>query len=641
MRRLVTFLGSLAMVTALVASIPAPAAAAGGEGETWPAFTESSSCGAQRITTPLAEAPGGFGADTLLRGPYAEFFGRTVQQVRDQFVPWRIPGSSVSLNAHERMLPALDLAQESLEDAIAAGNEYRIRGSATSATAARTIAGTVRISRHTFGIAFDFNSDANPYRDDNTLITDMPPWWIESFLEAGFCWGGTWIGSKDAMHYAWKGPAFSGYDRLPLPYEPLTDPVPLTRRAATVPIAPQAVAGTFATLLVDIDTNAAVDIVRLVETDQGVLIDSSVASRGHNACSSRRSLVAGLGSLPERALAIDFGDWDGLGGNDLWLVTDERGSLRLTVRWAFGGYAAETSVVTGVPTPSPDAWISTADWDVDGSLDLFVIDEGSLDVWAIDPDTGVTELLHQATIPTPDGARFLLGDVDIDNRPDLWTLTTDEVFVAPASDGYASNSSIGTPTGLPSRILDAAASDYDGDGRPDLVVFDGAVKHVWLGNTRLADGLPLETWFEYPDSDCEAGERTWQRSDLRYSRSGWVAEGSYEWRRANGFPTGCDPEDETCRPPLVTKSAFLEFLAWIDGLDARAGDSRTAAARAVTAAGYPTPCAPQDRQCLSAPMLMSDVSSYFGQFLAARSIAAPQPHRWIVSEAVPRHSGPS
>ena len=408
MDRLVALAVSLAVAVAILAATD-PAQATGGEGEAWPTFTESSSCGAQRITTPLAVKPGGFSTSTVLRGPYAGFFGRTVQEVRDRSRSWRIPGSGVSLNAHERVLPALDLVDRSLEAAIANGEEYRIRGSGTSATAARTIGGSVRMSRHTFGIAFDFNAPANPYRADNRLITDMPAWWVESFQNAGFCWGGTWIGSKDAMHYAWMGPAFSGYDELPLPYDPLTEPRPLAERAAIVPIVPQALSGTLTTVLTDLDSNGAVDVVRLVETRDGLLIDSSSSARGHNACSSRRALVAGLGSLPRRALALDFGDWEGRGGNDLWMVTDENGRLRLTVRWGYGGFAAETSVVTDVPTPSADSWISSADWDVDGSLDLYVADDGRLTVWAIDPNTGTTTQLHKAQVATDD-VRFLLAE---------------------------------------------------------------------------------------------------------------------------------------------------------------------------------------------------------------------------------------
>lgn len=613
----------------------APARATGGEGEAWPNFTESSSCGAQRVPTPLALRPGGFRLETLLRGPFANMFGRSVEDLRSDLVRWTIPGSNKVLLAHERMIPALDRVDSTIEAAIARGRTYGIRSNTTSATAARTIAGEVRISRHTFGTAFDINTHANPYREDNELITDMPEWWVEAFLDAGFCWGGLWIGSKDSMHLAWQGPAFSRYDTLPLPYEPLTKPARLGQRANTVTVIPDELDGTYATLLVDADGNGAADVVRLVEGPDGLIVDVSVASRGHNACSARRSVVAGLGSLPARALATGFGDWDGRGGQDLWLMTDEDGLLRLTVRWAFGGYSAETAVTTEVPTPSASSWVSTGDFDVDGSLDLFVIDDDELSVWAVDPDTGTTSLLHRTSNPHPRAEHHMLGDADLDNRPDLWSIDGDTVIVATAASGYRTSTSHGRPAGLPGRILDAVASDYDGDGRTDLVVFDGRTKQVWLANTPLPDGLPFETWFEYPDSECEEGEPTWDRQELRFSTSEWIAVGSYEWRDKHGFETGCDPSEDDCEPPDVTGTSFAEFLAWIDGLDPGSDKEGFAAVKAVEEANYVFPCSSRDQACLGSRLLRAQVSTYFGQFLADRRGDVPQPHRWVLPKPAP------
>ena len=361
--------GLTAILTCLlVATVAiAPAGATGGEGEAWPSFTESSSCGSQRVSTPLAVEPGRFGTETLLRGPFADMFGRSVKELRADLIRWEIPGSSEVLLAHERMQPALTLVDNAIERFQESEDAYGIRNETTYATAARTIAGSVRISRHTFGTAFDINSDANPYRGDNQLVTNLPDWWIESFLDAGFCWGGLWIGSKDAMHFAWQGPAFSGISALPLPYAPLTVATPIRRKAAAVAVIPRQLPATASTVLADADGNGAIDVIRLTRGIDGLIVDASVASRGHNACSARRSVVSGLGRLPESAHSSGFGDWDGRGGQDLWFVGDDDGHLVLTVRWAFGGYAAETRAATDVPTPSPTAWISTGDFDVDGA----------------------------------------------------------------------------------------------------------------------------------------------------------------------------------------------------------------------------------------------------------------------------------
>ena len=336
------------------------------------------------------------------------------------------------------------------------------------------------------------------------------------------------------------------------------------------------------------------------------------------------------GRCPGRRLASGFGDWDGRGGQDLWFVDDADGRLALTVRWAFGGYSAETQTVTSVPTPPESAWISTGDFDADGRLDLFVVDGTSITVWQVDPDTGQTTALLDAANPRPGASHYMLGDEDLDNRPDLWWLAAGELGVVRAADDYVGGGVTHRPEELPVRILDSVMADYDGDGHVDLIAFDGRTKHVWLANTLLPDDLPLETWFEYPDADCEDNEPTWNRQDLRFSTSGWIAEGAYEWRSRAGFPVGCNPEDETCQIPTVTGASLAEFMAWIDGLEPGSADPSNAAAAAVDRAGYRLPCASDDEACLAAPMLRAEVSSYFGQFLAERRGDVPEPHRWVL-----------
>jgi len=614
-----------------------PAGATGGEGEAWPSFTESSSCGAQRVTTPHAEDRGWMEGGELLRGEFAAMFGRTVDQVRSSLVRWEVPGSSEVLTIHDRALPAFERAASNLEASLAAGAEYRIDPASTFAAAARTIGGNWRISRHTFGIAIDVNSRSNPNRSDNTLVTDLPEWWVDAFLDAGFCWGGLWIGSKDAMHFAWQGPAFSGYEALPLPYEPLTDAVPFTLASARVRVVPPAPRGTFTTVLADADGNGALDVVRLADTDDGLLVDASVASRRHGACSSRQSLVAGLGGVFRDAHTVGFGDWDGRGGKDLWAVSDDDGALRLTVRWAYGGYSAETSTLTGVPTPSEDAWVSTGDYEGDGQLDLFVVDGERLRVWSVDPDRGASATLLSTANPMPGASVYFLGDADLDLHPDLWGIDSGAVQVARASNGYARVTDEHRPIGLPQRVEDAAASDYDGDGRADLVIFDGFSKRVWLGNSFLPDGLPLEVWFEVPpeESECDAPLVVSGPSAQVFSSSGRVAEGAYEWRSAHGFAVGCDPADEGCESPIVTGTSLAEFFSWVDGLSPAPGDADLAAAGAVIRAGYELPCTLDDPGCWGEPVLRTAMSYYFGRFLDDRRGGTPQPHRWVRPVAVP------
>jgi len=266
------------------------------------------------MSPPRANESGWLDSDTLLRGEFAAMFGRSVKQVRKNLVRWTIPGSTKVLAVHRAMLPALEQASEQINATIAGGDQYVIDGRSTFSAAARTIGASKRISLHTFGNAFDVNSLRNPFRGDNELVTDMPDWWVQSFLDAGFCWGGLWIGSKDAMHFAWQGPAFSGYTQPPEPYAPLTEAVPFVHPAASIRVEPQAVGTTIATVLTDIDNNGAIDVVRITDRGPDLLIDASVASRRHNACSSRRSLVAGIGDLARSSVALGFGDLDGRGG---------------------------------------------------------------------------------------------------------------------------------------------------------------------------------------------------------------------------------------------------------------------------------------------------------------------------------------
>lgn len=637
MRRLgIVVAGIVAM-----AILPSPALATGGEGDAWPSVNESSGCGASYTRSPHTGEGGWLSTDSLIRGPWGALFGRTVQQVRDDTVLWSVPGSSERLQVHERMIPALEQVEASLLAQMSRGDDYSVNPATTYSFAARTIGGNTRMSRHGIGDAFDINADRNPFRGDNRLITDLPDWWVRAFEEAGFCWGGRWFGRKDTMHFSWMGPMFSGDVSLPSPYAPLTDAVPFGPRAASVPVVPEPLGGTFNSVLADVDPNGAVDVVHVARMGRDIVIDVSRASGAHDACSLSRYVAADASSPDADILASGFGDWDGRGGQDLWLVEDEDGFLRLTVRWRHGSFSAETVAATAVPTPGPDAWISTADYERDGSLDLFVVSGRRLTVWAVDPDTGDTSKVMAADLRIPTSGQVMLGDRDGDERPDLWVLAGETLHIATAASRYRA-SSADTVLAVPSVVVDAAAADYDGDGRDDLIVYDGDTKHAWLGNTLLSDGKGLEVWFESPEAGCEEGRPTWDELGIRFGVSGRVNHGAVEWWTRWEFDAPCDPtvEDNVhCLPRPTTAGELAAFLAWSLDLPAL-DDGPEAAANALRVAGIAAPCRSGDVECWQRTISRAESAARFAIALDSRLPETRDPHRWVVANAaVPTATG--
>lgn len=58
------------------------------------------------------------------------------------------------------------------------------------------------LSNHSWGIAIDLNSVANPNTHDGRIHTDMPKWVVDAARRWGFEWGGDYRGTtKDPMHF--------------------------------------------------------------------------------------------------------------------------------------------------------------------------------------------------------------------------------------------------------------------------------------------------------------------------------------------------------------------------------------------------------------------------------------------------------
>ena len=255
---------------------------------TLPSFTESPGCdGPYGIGGPYATHSGYLTADELVLGPWGGFFGRTIEQVHAQLVPVELPMADrpFTLYVHERVVPALEQVIANLEREAAAGRHYTIRAGFTSSYNPITIPGRRHLSYHTVGAAIDINSDTNPYRADNVLVTDMPEWFVKAWTDAGWCWGGDWRDLKDPMHFSWRGPLYPAGLEVPSPFPPLTPASGFQTAVVFDTALGDAPAGSIH-LLADMDRDGAPDAVRLREwTPFGHLgVEAAVGKHDYETC---------------------------------------------------------------------------------------------------------------------------------------------------------------------------------------------------------------------------------------------------------------------------------------------------------------------------------------------------------------------
>jgi hypothetical protein len=310
----------IAMIT-LAAVATTPALAIGGEGESWPSFNESDGCGSPWSIGPNAETMGHLEPDTLLRGPQAAYFGRTVRQVADSLVPWQVPMSDGEvLRVHRTTLPALQKVAASLTQVATRGWVYDISSREAFGYTSRTVGGRYRVSQHSFGNAVDVNLWSNP-STEGPLVTDMPAWFVRAWTDAGFCWGGDWIDQSDAMHFSWRGPSFGSRDgRLPEAYPPLTEADDFSRVMYRQVVSLPPASGRI-DLLMDADGDSVLDVVSLVDRGGPSVLEFAPARAGYASCGKERIVI------PEGATgsAVIPGDWNADGTMDLWVIENTDG----------------------------------------------------------------------------------------------------------------------------------------------------------------------------------------------------------------------------------------------------------------------------------------------------------------------------
>lgn len=539
----------------------AQARAVGGEGESWPSFNESDGCGSPWMGGPNAETKGALPSSTILRGPEASYFGRTISQVFSSLVWWDVPGSNdESLRVHIRTLPALTQVEAGIELAASQGQTYGIVDTYTFAYTARTIGGRYRISQHAFGNAIDINSNRNPYTTGD-LITDMPPWFVNVWSDAGFCWGGNWVDVKDAMHFNWRGPAFGGgLAELPVAYPPLTTPEDFTRTMNSDTV-PGSLSTTRFRLLMDGDNDASIDVVNVSDLGSGSVIDVIGARTGYRGCGVRRYFTS---DRVVGAAAI-AGDWDRDGAQDLWIIDDADG-LKVSALLRFGDFSnTETVQVSAEPG---NAYLS-ADHNVDGWGDLYILRSvGS--AWTVEVRDGsdrFSSVLASGSFSSDADTTFTALDRNLDQIPDLVGVASAGSFILDGASGFSDRESI---PGITGSIDDVAGTDFDGDGRHDLVTLSGTSLRVYAGNSSLP-GVAVTSWFELPDYECNDPTAVYPYAGRFRDDDTSVHESAIESIAAIGITKGCNPphNDRFCPQASVTRGQMAAFLTRALGLTDR------------------------------------------------------------------------
>lgn len=112
---------------------------------------------------------------------------------------------------HRMVVPYIRAALDEVERSGLAGeldpNDFQVAGGCYNPRFNRGADPGYSLSRHSWGIAVDFNPSSNPYGQEPTLSPDV----VEIFRRWGFSWGGGWS-VPDGMHFEWYS--------LPLVYAP-------------------------------------------------------------------------------------------------------------------------------------------------------------------------------------------------------------------------------------------------------------------------------------------------------------------------------------------------------------------------------------------------------------------------------------
>ncbi len=521
---------------------------------------ESPGCGYPRFYPPIVGSSGNLIDSDYVRGPAGALFGRTLGAIKARLVWWDVPMSDgARFRVHRRLLPVLEDVEANLTEAAAGGRHYAIRASESYGFSARTSIAHDAVSYHGLGAAVDINPSTNPYRVDGRLVTDMPAWFVAAWEDAGMCWGGSWLFVKDPMHFSWMGPAASpSYAAIPPPIAPLTAASSFTTTIGRHDVVFGPTSNP--SFVTEASGDGAPDVAHVRPWGDHAVLELATSRAAFADCSVWRWwLDDPPNGTPHLA------DVDGVGRPDLVYV-DGSGAVVVLHRYsAAEGYRRATTIVTGVET-SPGQRHVFGDTNGDGADDLWVVEETgdglAVSVWrAAD---GFAQASASGVIAGASGDRLVTADRTVDGRDELLVVDAGEgssviEVVSAASPGTV----IETVTGPALSASDEIGfEDYDGDGRPDLVVLsDTGGLQAYRGNTPLT-GVTASSWFLAPDFDCPEGTVPYHHVGTFADDDGSVFEADIEWLAASGTTRGCNPpfQDRFCPDDHVTRGQMAAFL---------------------------------------------------------------------------------
>jgi hypothetical protein len=311
------------------------------------------------------------------------------------------------------------------------------------------------------------------------------------------------------------------------------------------------------------------DVFQLIPRENGTRLEYSQTDRRHDWCAIGRDHALDVDVGDRVAL---FGDYSRTGRNDLWLLDISEDYLQIEVSLKPTSFEESLTIPTLVPVAANDEYL-LGDHNRDGYVDLFVIRRDSVST-VVDVYSGVdafaTVLLSVDTgLGNTMGRRFTLGDVDLDELPDLYVVTpgesTQTVDVLP--NGYGAATS-GYSVAIDSEILDVAINDYDGDGRGDLWFWDAAgTLTIMLGNTRIPGVNPI-SWHNALNWKCSPNTTPYSFDGVFRDDDGNIHESNIELIAALGITKGCNPpfNDDYCPEADVSRGEMAAFLVRSFGL---------------------------------------------------------------------------